>query len=399
MRKLFSIVFFLFAIYPSYSLQATSNEIASSMDGGQASDGGSEGWTIDVDLGGGYSEPSYTPEQHINIYEPEYSIPQEHINIYEPEYSMPQEHINIYEPEYYPIPQGPQPEPYYPQPTPQPQPAPQPTPRLPRIQSLPLVIIINQTPVVRIGQIITIRINVTNAAQPVTIFWRIDGLPWINGGTILRRIATRPGFIPITVIVKDANGLFSQRQITYVTVLKNPPTQPRPAVSGPVRVQPSIAKQQMQIKAKSHALNGLCFDTDFGTLRFTVNDTTVTGTYDYMGGSTITGKLQDNILLGKWQEPAKDGNPAMSGPFQFAFTEEWASFQGVWGHEGDDPLTGVWNGAKIPCPAPGQAQAAMQKKETLEQQQTNVIEEDLSNVPKIEEINKQEKPATESLPK
>jgi hypothetical protein len=378
----------------------TDAHVASSDMGGDSS-GGESGGGITIDFGdwgggsdweGGYSEPYHDPyinvyeepyhepyhDPYINVYEPYYEPqyePQQHINVYEPYYE-PQQHINVYQP------------PYYEPPVQQPAPAPTPPPAPPQTtQALPIIVIINDTPVIRVGDIFTIRIRIVSARRPVTIFWRIDGINiWIRGGEVLRRRATRPGVIPITVIVRDANGLYSQRQTTIVNVLKAPtPARPaaapaRPA-SAPARA-PTLPKQA-PIKAQPHALAG-CYDTDFGILRFTVEGANVKGTYDYLGGSTLTGQLRDNVLIGTWNEPAYAENPAKSGPFQFVFTEGWKSFQGVWGNQGDDPLTGIWNGVKIVCPAPGTTQSNVGKKETLEEEQAHTYYPPDEEVPDVE---------------
>ncbi|MBA2369385.1 MAG: hypothetical protein H0V82_10245 [Candidatus Protochlamydia sp.] len=386
--------------------------------GGSSSSGsGSEGGTIEIDFGsggGGWDNgsggidwsSSGNASTHINVYEEPHSQGP-HINVYEDPLPQEDPYINVYEqpPVYYPPPTYTPPTytpPAYTPPvstpppvyTPFTQPTPSTAPQRPA-QSLPVIVIINDTPVVRVGDIIVIRIRILQAARPMTIYWRIRGVnKWILDGEIFRRRATRPGVIPITVIIKDKNGLYSQRQTTYVTVLKCT-TCPASSAKAPILPKPA------PIKAAPKSLAG-CYDTDFGILRLAVEGKNVTGSYDYLGGSTLKGTLDNNLLLGTWAEPAFGDAPAKNGPLQFVFTEGWKSFQGVWGNQRDDPLTGIWNGVHVQCPASGSISDVNIKKETLEQEEASGSAAGTAskdNIPDMEEPDYSKPLKEDSIPK
>lgn len=119
-------------------------------------------------------------------------------------------------------------------------------------------------------------------------------------------------------------------------------------------IEPGIITQHIVMKAPPKSLTG-CYKTTWGIMRLHVKDDKVTGTFKRKGKASgqIVGKLKDNLLIGMWIKPGKDKKDkkaVKTGPFQFAFTEDWMKFTGVWGKKGEVPLKKDWNGKRIKCP-------------------------------------------------
>lgn len=123
----------------------------------------------------------------------------------------------------------------------------------------------------------------------------------------------------------------------------NPPTHT-------YRIEPVIQKQHLVLKAPPQLING-CYRTNWGTMRLYVKGDVVIGTFKYFGINHLIGKLKDNIMVGIWVRSARNNRPIRSGAFQFAFTENWSSFKGVWRYKGKVPLFRNWSGKKIQCPS------------------------------------------------
>jgi hypothetical protein len=88
------------------------------------------------------------------------------------------------------------------------------------------------------------------------------------------------------------------------------------------------------------AWNG-SWDSDFGTLKLTTSGSSVSGTYDYLGGK-VTGTVSGNTLTGTWSEQDTYQPPNDAGDLQFTFNSD-GSFSGQWryGSSGD---WSAWNG-------------------------------------------------------
>lgn len=115
------------------------------------------------------------------------------------------------------------------------------------------------------------------------------------------------------------------------------------------QIEPFILKQRRVLQAKPEIIRG-CYRTNWGPMRLYIKGDTVVGTFNYFGRNNIIGKLKDNILVGIWVRPARNNRPMKSGAFQFAFTENWSSFKGVWRYKGKVPLLKRWHGRKVKCP-------------------------------------------------
>lgn len=122
------------------------------------------------------------------------------------------------------------------------------------LSELPTFTLTNQTPKVKIGDTITVSISTADGQKPATIYWRYDGDPWSIGDTTFQHTATKMGFIPISVIIEDADGLYSQSQTTETEVTPgqergkkyfeqgtNPPESPSPQAP-PSAAPPEDAK-------------------------------------------------------------------------------------------------------------------------------------------------------------
>lgn len=84
-----------------------------------------------------------------------------------------------------------------------------------------------ETPIVNTGDFVIIHITNIHAQPPTTIYWRWSEDDWQMGGTTFQKIATTPGQIPVSVVVQDASGLYSQSQTIEINVLSQP-KQPLP---------------------------------------------------------------------------------------------------------------------------------------------------------------------------
>lgn len=93
------------------------------------------------------------------------------------------------------------------------------------INELPSFTLKNETPHVHIGETITIKVLTIEAKEPVTIFWHFnDEDEWTIGGKTYQRPAMKQGTISISVVVQDAEGLYSQVQSTTTTIDPIPST-------------------------------------------------------------------------------------------------------------------------------------------------------------------------------
>jgi len=125
----------------------------------------------------------------------------------------------------------------------------------------------------------------------------------------------------------------------------NPPSHSHP-------IAPVILKQHHVQKANPKAIQG-CYQTNWGLLRLYIKDDVVVGTFNYYGRKHIIGKLKDNLLIGIWIHPSIIHPVLMAGPFQFAFSENWTSFNGTWRYKNQKQFSKVWSGKKITCPLKG----------------------------------------------
>jgi hypothetical protein len=88
--------------------------------------------------------------------------------------------------------------------------------------------------------------------------------------------------------------------------------------------------------------------TDFGTVTFTQSGETVKGTYPHDNGR-IEGRLEGNILRGKWSEAPSYNFPHDAGDLEFVFSADQKSFAGKWryGFDQNSAWSGNWKGTKL----------------------------------------------------
>jgi hypothetical protein len=96
----------------------------------------------------------------------------------------------------------------------------------------------------------------------------------------------------------------------------------------------SAGEPQPEPAVKPASCSGV-WQSTYGTLRLQGTNEHVTGTYTDIPGSTLTGRLEANVLRGTYHEPARIGAGAR-GRLAFAFAPDGESFAGVWA-VGDGP--------------------------------------------------------------
>ncbi len=86
------------------------------------------------------------------------------------------------------------------------------------IHELPDFNLSNETPTAHTGDTVTLKVSDVQAQQPVTVFWRWGDDDWQSGGMTFQKTATQPGKIPVSVVIQDAEGLYSQKQTIEIEI-------------------------------------------------------------------------------------------------------------------------------------------------------------------------------------
>ena len=90
-------------------------------------------------------------------------------------------------------------------------------------KAAPVVTLHNLTPTIKVGEYMIVKVGVTPAEDPVTIYVKYGDQPYeVMGGTIIIKEATQPGLISIAIRVKNSKGTYSEVQTTKINVLKPP---------------------------------------------------------------------------------------------------------------------------------------------------------------------------------
>jgi hypothetical protein len=94
------------------------------------------------------------------------------------------------------------------------------------------------------------------------------------------------------------------------------------------------------------------WESSFGILRLSSNGENVSGTYTFVPGATLSGRLEGNLLRGTYHEPTEDG-AGVQGRFAFEFASDGASFDGTWAPGEGPPLSpserenSRWSGRRL----------------------------------------------------
>lgn len=112
------------------------------------------------------------------------------------------------------------------------------------------------------------------------------------------------------------------------------------ACFGSASSSPQTLRIRPDVAGGCTAWNGT-WDSDFGTLKLTTSGSSVSGTYNYLGGN-VTGTVSGNTLAGTWSQQPSFQPPNDAGDLQFTFNSD-GSFSGQWryGSSGDWQ---TWNG-------------------------------------------------------
>lgn len=98
------------------------------------------------------------------------------------------------------------------------------------IHELPSFNLSAESTTVHTGEPATLKISDVQASEPVTIFWHWGDDEWETGDTTFHKKPTKPGKVPVSVVIQDGEGLYSQTQTIEIDVQPQPqPTPPPPS--------------------------------------------------------------------------------------------------------------------------------------------------------------------------
>lgn len=84
------------------------------------------------------------------------------------------------------------------------------------------------TPIIHPGDRAILKVSDVQASEPISIFWRWGDDEWQVGDITFQKTATQTGIIPVSVVIQDAEGLYSQMQTIELDVQSvEPSTSPQ----------------------------------------------------------------------------------------------------------------------------------------------------------------------------
>ena len=95
------------------------------------------------------------------------------------------------------------------------------------------------------------------------------------------------------------------------------------------------------------------WSTTYGAMQLTQSGSSVTGAYDYQGG-TISGTASGNVLVGTWSQQPSYAPPNDAGDLQFTLSADGRSFSGQWRYGSAGDYQTDWTGTRdCGAPTPG----------------------------------------------